>query len=307
MITANAEMRLLQQQARRPTRRLKLAPWETDMTLCIAAAAQSKDGDPQIVLCSDELVTTGTASSQTEVKRQKLGRSPFVAMFSGVISEARELLSAYEDYLDKLSSYADLSVDDWMTHLREPLRLHKKDKVNDLTRRRLALTYEQFMTRKTQAQRPDQLFTAVSREIDELTIEVDLLFATFLGGADRRPLIFRERLEQVENHENFACIGIGAEAADQALHRRELVNVLPLPWVLYYVYEAKKMSELAPAVGRRTSIEVMVPVGSGEPSPSYRSRHVTLEGLDFLESQYKRYGPQPVGDLSIPSNVRMFW
>ena len=274
------------------------------MTLCIAAACLEGD-EPRIVLCSDEMVSTGVASSQTESKREEL--PSFVAMFAGTIPEARELLSAYRNHLAENVSGGALSVQEWLERLREPLRLHKRRQIDHLVRRRLGLTYAEFLERGDQID--SGLRSGIFGHIDSLTIEVDLLFAGFASGGKfhERSRIFRARMEEVEIHKNFACIGIGAEAAEQALHRREQVGVLPLDWTLYHVYEAKRMGELAPTVGRRTSMAVVEPGGDEEGASPYRVRAVTIEGLEFLDGHYQRYGPQRVGDVTIPSDLRMFW
>jgi hypothetical protein len=66
---------------------------------------------------------------------------------------------------------------------------------------------------------------------------------------------------RVEDH--FACIGAGAEAAVQSLHRREHEKFYDLETTLYHAYEAKRAAELSPNVGRYTYMVVLEPGEGG--------------------------------------------
>lgn len=268
------------------------------MTLCIAATCRNHQRDA-IVLCSDSLVTTGTASSETEYKVVDLG--PYAAMFSGDVSEARELLSFYADYLARHPLQSP-SLDERIDQLKEPLRIKKEKMRDDTVRRRVGLSYREFLDKNNRI--APGIRSKISADIDTLSIDVDLIIVGVeLDAKGReRSWIFRERMEWVEVYKNFACIGDGAEAAEQSLHRRQQEESLSLNETLYHVYEAKRMGELARTVGRETMLSVFERSRSNDIGWSWSLYPVTPDGLDYLEDCYKRYGPQPIPDdgISVP-------
>lgn len=263
------------------------------MTLCIAAACSNHRQDA-IVLCIDSLVTTGTASSETEYKLVDLG--PYAAMFSGNIPEARELLSCYADYLAR-HPLQNPSLDERLEQLREPLLIQKREMIDATVRRRTGMSYQKFLDRDTHFD--PGIRAKICADIENLSIDVDLII---VGGGVERLWIFRERMERIEAEINFACIGDGAEAAEQSLHRREQQESLSLNETLYHVYEAKRMGELAPTVGKKTDLSVFERSKSSDGPLPWSLYPVTPEILDYLEDCYKKYGPQPIpGDgISIP-------
>jgi len=267
------------------------------MTLCIAAACQEFFKD-RIVIGFDRKISSDIWSSETEFKMEELIPRQLLALFAGTVSEARELLLIYRHEVSSLPARAEM-----LEKLREPLRIHKRRKVESLVARRLGLTYDQFLDRGDQIEETmrSQIFTA----IDGLSIDVDLLIAGFyidktLNNA-LRSQIFQVQQEDVEVHHNFACIGAGAASAEFTLHRREQDAALELDATVYNVYEAMKLAQIAPSVGKDIHIVTLEPVeeGGGE----YTLQLLTREGTNVLSEYYERFGPKIAKDVDIPKEA----
>jgi hypothetical protein len=274
------------------------------MTLCIAAACVN-NGEPAIVLCADTLASTSTSSSETQYKRVDIG--PYTALFSGTISEAREMLSFYTDYLSTNPLPGTPSAAARAEHLRVACRRFKHNKIDHLVNCRAGLSYVEFLK---QGDKMEQSWRQrIIKEIEDLSITEELLIASIAPGltSDKHAFIFRQRLEKIEVHENFACVGEGAEAAEQSLHRRGQVEIISLGKTLYNVYEARRMAELAPSVGKtQTLLSVVVPKEEQGKGPTWQVRAVTVDAKQYLDDCIQRYGPQPVGEIALPEELMFY-
>jgi 20S proteasome alpha/beta subunit len=270
-----------------------------DMTLCIAATCindiTDKSGQPTIVLGADTMVTAGAYSSETGYKRVEIG--PYVALFSGTISEAHELLSAYSEYFAVTPLQDPLSSVERLKQLRQPLEDHKWRKLDHLMRMRLGMGYTEFLERGDQID--SQVRMPLLADIWALSVEVELLVAGITPGPNvfDRSFIFRLTDQKFEVHKNFACIGEGASAAEQSLHRRKQSELTLLSETLYNVYEAKKMGELARSVGEQTMLAIVEPDDDGK--VPWKVRGVTAEAKEYLDGCFANYGPKLVSQGAI--------
>jgi len=163
---------------------------------------------------------------------------------------------------------------------------------------RSALAYKEFLDRSEQIDQ--ELRAAIFRGIADLNITAQVIISGFLDicpeealpRPSQEPLIFKLEYEAVKSEQNFACVGVGAAAAELSLHRRKQSRFMGLPATLYNVYEAKKLSEIARTVGSTTDMLVIRP-GS--------SRWVNGETIAALDDYFDRYGPQEVRDLRMVS------
>lgn len=261
------------------------------MTLCIAAACRDlRSREPRIVICADWMSSDDVSSTETEFKFEDLPF--FVGMFAGVISDARELLSIYRSHLSAVQPPNTLH--EWLETLREPLGIKKESQIKHLT----GLIYDDL--------EPDAKYGVWSDP--KHTTDVELLLAGFLKLEGRfQSLIFKTQDYNIHSSTKFLCIGIGSSAAYHSLCHRQQDDLMSWDQTLYHVYEAKKMGEQAPGVGKFTTLYVLRPK---EDDPlSCRVTGVTKEGIEFLERCFKKYGPQDTKDLTFrdsPHGV-MFW
>jgi 20S proteasome alpha/beta subunit len=264
------------------------------MTLCIAAACQ-EEGRTSIVTAFDAKVSSKAWSSETEQKVEGLHPGKIAALFSGNIPEARELGGIYRRYLADHDFKGSM-----LESLRAPLAIRKQRIITSIVRRRLGLTYQEFLD---QGQKIDpSLRTKIFEEIDNSNIEVDLIIMAFThigGGRPNESTIFRMVLNDVQVEKHFACIGDGMSVAEQALHRRKQNSSLSLERTLYHVYEAKKLGEISPTVGSKTWVAVLTP--NNDEKMRFNFRLASVAGERILREHYKKFGLQKVTDLQIPS------
>ena len=84
--------------------------------------------------------------------------------------------------------------------------------------------------------------------------DVQLLVCGFVS---RMPKIVFVSSDYVDTHPAFMAIGSGAQVADAMLRWRNPTEHTPIEEAIYYVYEAKRMGEMSPHVGKETHISVL--------------------------------------------------
>ncbi|MFL6352929.1 MAG: hypothetical protein ACJ74Z_13915 [Bryobacteraceae bacterium] len=93
--------------------------------------------------------------------------------------------------------------------------------------------------------------------------------------------------------------------AEPILYQRELGAFSTLQMALYAVYEAKRLGEISPGVGRETwmrvgSIDEVSLSETGQLAiEGVTWRHVPEERLERLEEAFKQFGPKPIEGLQL--------
>jgi hypothetical protein len=87
-----------------------------------------------------------------------------------------------------------------------------------------------------------------------------------------------------------AIIGIGAYTAEPALHFRGQAANTDWRLALYNVYEAKRMAEQSPFVGRGTRLYIIDP--PDEHSRKMRVSIMTAVGNNFAQGLIEQFGPK---------------
>lgn len=108
------------------------------------------------------------------------------------------------------------------------------------------------------------------------------------GFIEDLPRIIYTTNKFVSSPEHFQCIGAGWQVADAMLRWRELTKQTSLQDALYFSYEAKRMAELSPHVGKKlTSMIVLKADGD-----HFGFKFVSPAGLEYLEEQFHEFGPR---------------
>ena len=107
----------------------------------------------------------------------------------------------------------------------------------------------------------------------------------FIGPLGAQFKLFKLSQWQIDECENFAVIGSGAQAAEPILYQRELGNRADIPRATYAVWEAKKLSQGAPGVGKETSV-ILMRIGECE------RLSVSHGKQEILEQQFRTLGPK---------------
>jgi len=267
--------------------------WDTDMTLCIAALAQDR-GFPRIVLCFDSKVAAEGFGSETEYKFHRLS-GQLCSMFAGSPGRAKELAGIYREFLDANLLDKGKVID----QLREPVTLFKRRLASAYIGRTLGLTYEDLLSNGVKwlgAEHQRHL-----QNIEGQGLGVDLIIAGFI---EEFPVLCQMERGEVEWKTGFSLIGTGVYTAEPALHARKQTDQTPLLATLYNVYEAKRIGESSPFVGKHTAIFILQP--ADEPSSPIGLSVVTPEGFGYLGGLFEEYGPKPwpaLGRYDLPKDA----
>ena len=252
----------------------------SDMTVGIAVACDWNN-TPKIVMCSDFLISSGIGSVDNYQKCWVL-KNGWYSAWSGEKSAINILGKHYVNYLSGVSAISDENIS---THLRQPLQNRKRELANEFVQSKFAMSYEDFL--KTGKENfPEETYRRTLEYISRIELEAEAIIA---GFADGTPNICTTTTEgTLSLWEDYATIGEGATLAQAALMNREHDYYCPLSVALYNVYEAKKHAERVRSVGITTGIYIYHGDGRGQ--------RVSEEGLEYLDTLYKKYNPKEISD-----------
>jgi hypothetical protein len=268
------------------------------MTLCIAAVCDDgRTTDPKIVLCADmERQMEGIGASETE---DKLGfvRTGWPTLIAGTITKANDLIQVYAEYLAE--HFTEITEFNLKDRLRIPAHIQKERLVDEYLRQTYAFDREYFSGPGSTAL-PQTFVSTVTDNISRIKLDGSLIVAGFLGETDfgsgtvsPRPFLavvdeFTDvsgAQEYVRLEYEFAAIGSGLYTALASLYRREQNSANAMRRTLYKVYEANRLSEKVPGVGKEY-IAMYVLYSDG------RVEELTKAGYDYLNTLYEGFGPQ---------------
>lgn len=235
----------------------------TAMTMCLAAKAQLS-GYPRLVFCCDFLATDDYSSSE-DVSKYEVIADGLMALFAGPVTAGQEMLRLYQKRLKGMA----ITEDNIFTALQEPMDEFR----------------ERVSRRKRDPESPPQY--------------VDLLI---FGFVEAIPRIFSiGQGYELQEHSAHCVIGSGAQAAWPILDWRGLSSMSRLDEALYVAYEAKRIAEAGPPIGKKiTMLAFIEPYGQSDP----RLTQITFEDMHFLAEAFETFGPRPVTlDWHLPGRI----
>jgi|HubBroStandDraft_6_1064221.scaffolds.fasta_scaffold00142_29 hypothetical protein len=287
---------------RRSFRRLyKRLPKRKRMTLCLAAICEANTETPKIVLCADcERSADAVGSSEIE---DKIGfvRPGWAALLAGTINRSDDLLRVYSRYFNRSA----ISVDphNLLTHLRRPAAMQRKILVDEYLLHTLSFDYNYL--KRNAKNLPENVVLQQIESISRIKLDASLIIAGFLkepcydtgtseikgflGVVDEVADQHGVR-DQVVLEDEFAAIGSASATALSTLYRREQSSTDSMMRTVYVLYEANRLSENIPGVGK-TRININILDVDGKLT-------VTSDaGYDKLNELYDHFGPKPMNDL----------
>jgi hypothetical protein len=156
--------------------------------------------------------------------------------------------------------------------------------------------------------------SAVTENVSRIKLDASLIIAGFVpesdfvkGGIYQRPFLavvdevtdVSGTQEYIKVEYEFAAIGSGQYTALSSLYRREQDAVSSLRRTLYKVYEANRLSENVPGVGKRYVATYVL----------YSDGHIeemTDEGYDYLGKLYYKFGPQKIDGKDLLDKKEFF-
>lgn len=251
------------------------------MTVCIAGICWDRDL-PRIILCSDQRIGTDESGGDVCLKMDHAGDG-WIALISGSVPKARDFVAvcrkAMMERTDSMDS-ADIAL-----VIRECASRQKLTLADQYVQSQLAFSYD-YLLAHGKEQLPKRDFDEVIYNVRSINLGCDIVLAGFVGSM---PVLFTVWNDGTVNKEEaFAVVGSGCLVAQAALFRRQYRLALQIEEAAYYLYEAKKMSEIGSGIGPGTSMSVLK-----KGRPGYvRYKHVDGFTMAELEQQYKACGIQ---------------
>jgi hypothetical protein len=281
------------------------------MTLCIAAVCDDdRKAGPKIVLCADmQWQMEGIGASETE---DKLGfvRAGWPTLIAGTITKANDLIHVYAEYLAE--HFTEITEFNLKDRLRIPAHTQKERLVDEYLRQTYAFDREYFYGSGNTL--PETFVSMVTENISRIKLGASLIIAGFVtetdfgsGNVSPRPFLavvdevtdISGSQEYVKLEYEFAAIGSGLYTALSSLYRREEDSTNSLRRCLYKVYEANRLSENVPGVGKEY-IAVYVLHSDG------RVEELTKDGYDYLSDLYDKFGPQKIDSKQLLNKKEFF-
>ena len=250
--------------------------WEP-MTVCIAAKTHTPQG-ARLVLCADMMGSNDLSSAETTWKIHKHS-GDFYALIAGPIAVARELAGVCLRELNEAATLARFA--DVLVCVRNGIGEYKRLFADAHIKSRLGISYEEFQ-RHGSSSFPKDVYNEVSWEVKNHYSQTELIIAGYVGGA---PMIVKVTADSAWECDDFAVIGSGTGIGEASLFQRSQSFSTSLDKSIYQVYEAKRLAEKAPSVGKNTMLFVVSP---GEIQAMY------AEGFQILEEYFQQFSPRPV-------------
>jgi len=258
------------------------------VTVCIAAACEEQTDDPKIVWCTDVLISGALGSAETMLKTRAIS-DKWRCLTAGKDSEILATLQLLKVH------FGSKQIDETniLACTRAALNQRKREKANELTHGKFALSYDDFLMHgKTRL--PNDLFRGTAMEIELIQIEAQFIIIgyTEIGGAT---IVQTDKRCSASLKEDFATVGEGAYLAQASLLSRGHSYTNSFGKTLYNVYEAKKFSQGARSVGEITALSVFHKSGIFE--------FLLPNGVEFLDKKYQQSSRQWVSDFEPPDGI----
>lgn len=266
-------------------------PWEKLMTVGIAGICF--DGPKsRIILCTDKRLENADAGGDVGFKFGHAGDG-WLALIAGNISTARDFINTYRFAMGgKTKGLNDAQID---AKIRACARSQRRRMINSHVYSRLGVTYSYFLKHGAQAF-PEDVFRQVAYDIQNPQTFEHLACELILAGFnnDGHPYLYKVHSDGTASiAEAFACVGTGATIASAALFQRKYVAQVDSKQALYYMYEAKRLSEVAPGVGHETKMWITRHFPLPDTGTGSQNLELSPANISMLEKHYLKCGLQP--------------
>jgi len=257
----------------------KSYPYAMAHTVCIAAKCMIRRGTKHaVILCSDAAVEIeDTAKGEIPFKALTIGEN-VAAMFAGSLSKTQEMVGRFQKFFRRKKAKGTYEeYEDLIDLLRIPIQEQNRVDFTQFLSRTYGMKYEEFLGLNEQDRKSISYDHQASAPNDAVII------AWAFGAVWRLFEVYRD----VEEQNQFAVIGAGANTAKMSLMSRTYDSFLEIREAMYYVYEAKKRSEAVPGVGERTYLNVL----EFSPDAHQIAYHpFGPHSIDRLNEQYAAFG-----------------
>jgi 20S proteasome alpha/beta subunit len=260
-------------------------PWERNMTVCIAAACfDANEDECAIILCADWRVSSPLGRQDTKLKFHQIGRG-WWCLTAGYDSEINALTRLYDAAFRATLSISEVNIAEV---LRTPLRVRKKEKIEEYTGGRFGLSCEEFYATGRE-KLPQEVYREAVFEISRIQLGTEFIVAGMIDGIPLLAVTGQDG--SVSIREGFAVVGDGAPLATASILQRQHMDRMTVGRTAYVVFEAKRAAERVGTVGESTSMAIL---------RKDNFEWVSDKGIKNMIAGVEKYGPRPVGDYDLP-------
>jgi len=271
------------------------------MTVCIAAQCLYK-GSPCFVLCTDARLEDDYSGGDVALKMEASSGN-WMHLIAGNVARAQEFMAIMRAHTDTHTE-EEAEV---IQAFRVAPRLMKQRLVAEYLDTRWGIGLDNF--RENGAKHfPVDTYARIHAEIEQIEIGCEVVIAGYAGNVPVLCLV--NRSGSVTPHTGFATAGSGYLLAQASLFRRNYRWSYRIEQAIYAVYEAKRLAEMAPGVGKTTNMAVFGPLRklNGGSIRTASVSFVSPAGFAELDKQLARYGPKDLDAMpNMDPNKMMFW
>jgi len=244
------------------------------MTVCIAAICEK---NKSIVVASDRMITAPFLAREFEHDQSKIHviDKEVVALTAGDATRAIDIFRIIES---KLSSESDNSTKEIARMICEEYEKLRIQKIESIYFQPRGMTIEAFYKERAK-QLPEQLAIFLDKCMSQQELGLSLIIAGIDESEAHIFTILDPGNMECFDTIGFQAIGIGESHALNSLIGKKISINDNLLTCIYNVYEAKKISEVAPGVGKFTDMSIINEEGI---------EHLTQKDIDIIDSAHKK-------------------
>lgn len=232
------------------------------MTICIAAICEASSKEPKIVICADRLVSAGIQFEHANPKIKVITSDCWV------LTSSQDSLKSYE-IIKNVRNKAEVELTSTPVTMMNIVELFKKECVavykEEVEREVLlkyGLTLDSFHDKSKNLS--PKLIEKITEELSRHSqlFPLDFGMSFLIVGFDPEPhmyIVDERGKHELQDFLSFSVIGSGKDLAFSELTKYNIHSNLPFIETMVRVYDAKRISERVPGIGRDTDLLILFP------------------------------------------------
>jgi 20S proteasome alpha/beta subunit len=248
-------------------------------------------GEQVLVLCSDTRVTIpNLASNDNATKLETIG--PLRILIADNAARAKELLAVITEHVNE-EKIAD---DSTVGKLKAAATTHKRNLLDEYFGLTWGVDYNGYLA-GTLNHLPEDVLSRIAREVEQLHFECQLIITAHTKTGFR--LFTMDSRGTILEADDYVVIGSGLWIAQASLGQRQYSRYHHVSLASYLIYEAKRLAENEPTVGKTTNMWLIhhrhakvVPAFINGSCLQISPSGISTQGPDVFEKLFGLYGPQ---------------
>jgi 20S proteasome alpha/beta subunit len=240
-------------------------------TICIAVLCEK---GKKVIAIADRMISGLDVEFEHEGRKIEILANNCIGLTAGSALVHREI---FEPIKNKFKDQINPTINDLVETCKEYFYLLRNKRAEETYLKPLGLTLSYFL--ETQRNLAPDLVTRLILNLERASLDLEILIAGVDKDGGHIYFIFDPGRSEIYDALGFRAIGSGEHHAETFLIEKNYNISFSLKKALYLIYEAKKISEKAPGVGKLTDIVIIDHNGIKE------VKKETLERLEELRKQ----------------------